>query len=156
MLHFFFSCEVMMDCGHIIFWYFLISRCMFKSIDAETAATEPNAQAKYYHWHVFLSWGVWEALLFKQRQVFCSQDWRGYSIQLRVRLVFIKYQLNLIIAKLFFLKDLKNVFFISRCAEGYMGQRCEFKDLDGSYLRKCLFLNFKIWPHFLFSSCIFI
>ena len=23
----------------------------------------------------------------------------------------------------------------SRCADGYMGQRCEFKDLDGSYLR---------------------
>lgn len=23
-----------------------------------------------------------------------------------------------------------------RCADGYMGQRCEFKDLDGSYLRK--------------------
>jgi len=26
--------------------------------------------------------------------------------------------------------------FFSRCADGYMGQRCEFKDLDGSYLRK--------------------
>lgn len=24
-----------------------------------------------------------------------------------------------------------------RCSDGYMGQRCEFKDLDGSYLRKC-------------------
>jgi hypothetical protein len=23
-----------------------------------------------------------------------------------------------------------------RCADGYMGQRCEFKDLDGTYLRK--------------------
>lgn len=27
---------------------------------------------------------------------------------------------------------------LSRCAEGFMGQRCEFKDLDGSYLRKCV------------------
>lgn len=25
--------------------------------------------------------------------------------------------------------------FVSRCTEGYMGQRCEYKDLDGSYLR---------------------
>jgi len=23
-----------------------------------------------------------------------------------------------------------------RCANGFIGQRCEFKDLDGSYLRK--------------------
>lgn len=29
--------------------------------------------------------------------------------------------------------------FCYRCAEGYMGPRCEYKDLDGSYLRKlCL------------------
>jgi hypothetical protein len=26
-----------------------------------------------------------------------------------------------------------------RCADGYMGQRCEFKDLDGSYLREYRF-----------------
>lgn len=26
--------------------------------------------------------------------------------------------------------------FVYRCANGYIGQRCEFKDLDGSYLRK--------------------
>lgn len=26
-----------------------------------------------------------------------------------------------------------------RCADGYMGQRCEFKDLDGSYLREYIF-----------------
>lgn len=25
-----------------------------------------------------------------------------------------------------------------RCAEGYVGERCEYKDLDGSYLRKYL------------------
>jgi len=25
---------------------------------------------------------------------------------------------------------------LCRCANGYIGQRCEFKDLDGSYLRK--------------------
>lgn len=31
-------------------------------------------------------------------------------------------------------------FLFHRCADGYMGQRCEFKDLDGSYLRK-LFLD---------------
>ena len=29
--------------------------------------------------------------------------------------------------------------FCSRCTEGYMGQRCEYKDLEGSYLRKDLF-----------------
>lgn len=27
-----------------------------------------------------------------------------------------------------------NDFSFDRCADGYMGQRCEFKDLDGSYL----------------------
>ena len=27
-------------------------------------------------------------------------------------------------------------YFYLRCADGFMGQRCEFKDLDGSYLRK--------------------
>ena len=26
-----------------------------------------------------------------------------------------------------------------RCTEGFMGQRCEYKDLDGSYLRKLTF-----------------
>lgn len=30
----------------------------------------------------------------------------------------------------------------NRCAEGYMGQRCEFKDLDGSYLRKLKIIIF--------------
>lgn len=36
--------------------------------------------------------------------------------------------------------DLESVSFFElfRCADGYMGQRCEFKDLDGSYLRKYL------------------
>ena len=31
---------------------------------------------------------------------------------------------------------------ISRCADGFMGQRCEFKDLDGTYLRKYVIFVF--------------
>ena len=32
---------------------------------------------------------------------------------------------------------IKFMFFLfTRCTEGYMGQRCEYKDLEGSYLRK--------------------
>jgi hypothetical protein len=30
----------------------------------------------------------------------------------------------------------KYIFLFYRCAEGFIGQRCEFKDLDGSYMRK--------------------
>ena len=44
----------------------------------------------------------------------------------------------------------------SRCADGYMGQRCEFKDLDGSYLRKDTKHEQNRYKHFtknlLFSS----
>lgn len=34
-----------------------------------------------------------------------------------------------------FVIDVFNQF--RRCADGYMGPRCEYKNLDGSYLRKC-------------------
>ena len=34
---------------------------------------------------------------------------------------------------------------LSRCADGFMGQRCEFKDLDGTYL--CKYAALKLCHH---------
>lgn len=36
----------------------------------------------------------------------------------------------------------------NRCADGYMGPRCEYKDLDGSYIRKYSqkTIYIKLWP----------
>lgn len=39
-----------------------------------------------------------------------------------------------------------------RCAEGYMGPRCEYKDLDGSYLRKLHFIIIEV--HILCQICV--
>lgn len=36
--------------------------------------------------------------------------------------------------------DINNIFIAFRCTDGYMGSRCEYKDLDGSYLRKFLYI----------------
>lgn len=46
------------------------------------------------------------------------------------------------------------IFLVYRCAEGYMGPRCEYKDLDGSYLRKLhpiIRLSHKIKNHYFYS-----
>lgn len=40
-----------------------------------------------------------------------------------------------------------------RCADGYMGQRCEFKDLDGSYLRKLFCKNQFFFLFIVYSVC---
>ncbi|XP_040578296.1 protein spitz isoform X2 [Lepeophtheirus salmonis] len=37
-------------------------------------------------------------------------------------------------ATCFTLKIAESILYNCECADGYMGQRCEFKDLDGSYL----------------------
>ena len=42
-------------------------------------------------------------------------------------------------ATCFTVKIADSILYNCECADGFMGQRCEFKDLDGSYLRKCLF-----------------
>ena len=34
------------------------------------------------------------------------------------------------------MNHLKSVLFYFRCSDGFMGQRCEFKDLDGTYVCK--------------------
>ncbi|KAG8191883.1 hypothetical protein JTE90_019818 [Oedothorax gibbosus] len=39
-------------------------------------------------------------------------------------------------ATCFAIKIRDSILYNCECADGYMGQRCEFKDLDGSYLRK--------------------
>ena len=41
-----------------------------------------------------------------------------------------------------------------RCANGYMGPRCEYKDLDGSYLREFPLLFFFTF-YTLFNNIIF-
>lgn len=42
------------------------------------------------------------------------------------------------------------LFFSFRCTDGYMGSRCEYKDLDGSYLREYN-IRFREWHCFFFS-----
>lgn len=42
-------------------------------------------------------------------------------------------------AQCFSVKIGESVLYNCECADGYMGQRCEFKDLDGTYIRKYLF-----------------
>lgn len=47
------------------------------------------------------------------------------------------------------LKNLSIFFSLpSRCTDGYMGSRCEYKDLDGSYLRKYFFCFHSHFPFF--------
>ncbi len=40
-------------------------------------------------------------------------------------------------ATCFTVKIAESILYNCECADGFMGQRCEFKDLDGSYLREC-------------------
>ena len=39
-------------------------------------------------------------------------------------------------ATCFTVKIADSILYNCECADGYMGQRCEFKDLDGTYLRE--------------------
>lgn len=50
-------------------------------------------------------------------------------------------------ATCFFVRIGESILYNCECADGYMGQRCEFKDLEGSYLRKfdLIFLKLPIF-----------
>lgn len=45
-------------------------------------------------------------------------------------------------ATCFTVKIQGNLLYNCECADGYMGPRCEYKDLDGSYIRKYFFFFF--------------
>ncbi|CAG0914735.1 unnamed protein product [Notodromas monacha] len=45
-------------------------------------------------------------------------------------------------ATCFTVKIGESLLYNCECADGYMGQRCEYKDLDGTYLRECFFFFF--------------
>lgn len=53
-------------------------------------------------------------------------------------------------ASCFSLKIGESILYNCECAAGYVGQRCEFKDLDGTYLRKYLSLGLSFCTYFLF------
>lgn len=69
-------------------------------------------------------------VLSERRDVLLRPDRRVYSVQLRVSPAS-SCSLSLTVVSLFHHVP-------CRCVDGYMGQRCEFKDLEGSYLREYL------------------
>lgn len=55
-------------------------------------------------------------------------------------------------ASCFSLKIGESILYNCECASGYVGQRCEFKDLDGTYLRKYLALLFEFLACFYYRK----
>ncbi|KOX78576.1 Protein spitz [Melipona quadrifasciata] len=116
---------------------------LFITVNAETTATDADASTKHHIPHVHVSTGLcgmhtdeiqWQNKMFKVNghlpgflAAFCGsaayEQQRPDARVLPTLLSSLTYNI------------VPNQGFIScRCANGYIGQRCEFKDLDGSYL----------------------
>lgn len=134
----------------LLFFYF--SRGMFISQCTKTKIFSSDNQTKHNIPNVCLPWSICPVVLSQWGHLFLGPHRRIYSVQLRVSIFLFLFCCNISInpqpANQLMIDSTDPLYLYSslfdisicpsetRCADGFMGQRCEFKDLDGSYLRK--------------------
>lgn len=91
----------------------------------KTAAAGPNPSPQHHIPDVPLPPQLRRLVLSQRRHLFHRQDTGQFVVQLHVSTIHHYYHSVKI-----------NSLIMCRCAEGYQGSRCEYKDLDGSYIRE--------------------